>query len=343
MNLTFLESEQIFGDKKLEIIEKRGASAFVTDFSILLGCTYSSPKDNSGLYWTKDCVGHFVRSVFVDGARTISDAWNYRVCCRPVLSYSDSSNCPYENIKRHEDGILEVEYGFYPQKVASVNMQETLDVAFSSGLVVRTGNNYTIFKNDKSSVDDRIMMQLTEYEFDNKRYVRMKVERIVSPVVLLNGHVYNNGDFVWIEVQPVKWLVDEKEKMLISEKLIFSGIEFDSLKKTTVYMDFAKTDIKKFLDNYLVKEMFQNQKKLQDNNLYELNLFHSYDVLRKKVKTMTEKEKYEFVILFSRIEIDEIESARYFLQSLDSDLVFIFDNVCCKDKEKKKIIKALKK
>lgn len=341
MNLTFLDAKQVFGDEKLEIIDKRGAYASVTDFSILLGCTYTQ-ESNCGMYWTKDNISHSVYSVFLDGDRHLANVWNYRLCCRPVLSYLDSSNFLYEKLKRHEDGILEVEYGLYPQTAANVDMQEALNVAFSSGLMVKTGNIYTIYKKAKTEYQDRVMTQLIEYEFDNKRYVRVEVEREV-PVLLLHGGVYRNGDFVWIEVQPVKWWVDEKAKILVSEKLIFSGVEFDGFRKATVHMDFEKTDIKKFLDDYLVKEMFQNQKKIGNSNLYELNLFHSYDVLRKKVKTMTEKEKYEFVILFSRIEIDEIESARYFLQSLDSDWVFIFDNVCCKDKEKKKIIKALKK
>ena len=36
-DFTFLTEEQYFGDDKLDILEKRGTKAAITDFSILLG------------------------------------------------------------------------------------------------------------------------------------------------------------------------------------------------------------------------------------------------------------------------------------------------------------------
>lgn len=41
--------------------------------------------------------------------------------------------------KRAGDGVLEVEYGFYPQKAVSKDMQERLERAFKSGSLSRTG------------------------------------------------------------------------------------------------------------------------------------------------------------------------------------------------------------
>ena len=42
---------------------------------------------------------------------------------------------------------------------------------------------------------------------------------------LSNGESYRIGDNVWVEVQPVKWLVDERAKVMITDKLIFSGVQ----------------------------------------------------------------------------------------------------------------------
>lgn len=62
MNITFLTEEQIFGRNKLDIINKRGTKAAMTDFSILLGGFVSdnyhidggnSLQDRTGYYWTK--------------------------------------------------------------------------------------------------------------------------------------------------------------------------------------------------------------------------------------------------------------------------------------------------
>ena len=60
-DFTFLTEEQYFGDDKLDILEKRGTKAAITDFSILLGAYVSdyhidndsSLEGRTGYYWTK--------------------------------------------------------------------------------------------------------------------------------------------------------------------------------------------------------------------------------------------------------------------------------------------------
>lgn len=60
-NLTFLTQEQCFESDKLDILQKRGTKAAITDFSILLGgyvSDYNVDNDSSlegrtGYYWTK--------------------------------------------------------------------------------------------------------------------------------------------------------------------------------------------------------------------------------------------------------------------------------------------------
>ena len=60
-NFTFLTEEQCFGNDKLDILEKRGTKAAITDFSVLLGgwvSDYHVDNDSSlegrtGWYWTK--------------------------------------------------------------------------------------------------------------------------------------------------------------------------------------------------------------------------------------------------------------------------------------------------
>lgn len=49
-NLTFLTREQCFESEKLDILQKRGTKAAITDFSILLGGWADSNKD----YWHID-------------------------------------------------------------------------------------------------------------------------------------------------------------------------------------------------------------------------------------------------------------------------------------------------
>ena len=78
-DFTFLTQEQFFENDKLDIFEKRGTKAAVTDFSILLGAfvsnDYHVDGDNSlegrtGYYWTKSDDGdNDARVVDCNGSR----------------------------------------------------------------------------------------------------------------------------------------------------------------------------------------------------------------------------------------------------------------------------------
>lgn len=77
-NLTFLTQEQCFESEKLDILQKRGTKAAITDFSILLGgyvSDYHVDNDSSlegrtGYYWTKSDDGdNDARAVYDTGDR----------------------------------------------------------------------------------------------------------------------------------------------------------------------------------------------------------------------------------------------------------------------------------
>lgn len=164
-DFTFLTEEQCFGNDKLDILEKRGTQAAITDFSILLGGWVSdahikndsSLEGRTGVYWTKTDMDRtktdmFLRKidnkyiythiVFVSGENSCVNV-DARECARPVLTFSDVDSIPTngESGKRAMDGVLEVEYGYYPQKVASKDMQERLERDFKRGSLLKTGKN----------------------------------------------------------------------------------------------------------------------------------------------------------------------------------------------------------
>ena len=267
-NFTFLTEEQYFGSDKLDILKKRGTKAAMTDFSILLGAgVFGHYIDNdrslegrTGYYWTKSDNGSndarvvsdkgFGRSLFVND-RTAG--------ARPALPFSSISSIPTngESGKRAKDGILEVEYGYYPQKAVSRDMQDRLERAYKSGTISKTRNSYTTDSREYSVFDEKFLAkQHEEYEYNGKRYVRVEANFESDEFYLSNGESYRNGDNVWVEVQPVKWLVDEREKVMLTDKLIFSGVQFNYTRDYHT-RDFDKTDIKTFMDRYLSKDLFQ--------------------------------------------------------------------------------------
>ena len=269
-NFTFLTQEQCFESDKLDILKKRGTKAAITDFSVLLGgwvSDYHTDNDSSlegrtGYYWTKSDDGdNGARVVLGSGARYDRSVNLRNGGARPALPFSSISSIPTngESGKRASDGILEVEYGYYPQKAVSKDMQERLERAYRSGSISRTRNSYTTDSVAYDNYDTPFQPQThQEYEYNGKRYVRVEANSYYdgNDFTLSNGEQYRDGDNVWIEVQPVKWLVDEKSRMMITEKLIFAGVQFNR-ERNYHTRDFDKTDIKTFMDKYLSKDLVQ--------------------------------------------------------------------------------------
>ena len=272
-DFTFLTSEQFFGGDKLDIIRKRGTEAAITDFSILLGGyvadNYHIDGDSSlegriGDYWTKSDDGdNGVRVVAGDNI-DYSFVFLRHVGARPALPFSNINSIPTNGVSRRaQDGIFEVEYGYYPQKAASRDMQGRLESAYRNGSISRTKNSYTT---DSVSYNEDAIPFLPkthdEYEYNGKKYVRIEANSYSAgnDFTLSNGEKYRDGNNVWVEVQPVKWLVDERAHMMLTEKLIFAGVQFD---KERGYHtgDFDKTDIKTFMDRYLSRDLFQVREK----------------------------------------------------------------------------------
>jgi len=268
-NFTFLTKEQCFGNDKLYILEKRGIQAEITDFSVLLGgwvSDYHVDKDSSlkvGLYWTKSDDGDNYARVVYDSGDSYNDYVDRRRGgARPALPFSSISNIPTngESGKRARDGILEVEYGYYPQKAVSKEMQETLEREYKSDRLSKTRNSYTTDSTRYTEYKTPFKSQTNqEYQYNGKRYVRVKANSYYDGrnFTLSNGEQYKDGDNVWIEVQPVKWLVDEKEKIMLTDKLIFSGVQFNHTRDYHT-KDFDKTDIKTFMDRYLSRDLEQS-------------------------------------------------------------------------------------
>ena len=271
-DFTFLTEEQIFGSNQIDVIKKRGTKAAISDFSVLLGGwvsdyhvdSDSSLKGRTGYYWTKSDDGdNDARAVDDDGDRFCNSVDERNGGARPALPFSSISNIPTngESGKRARDGVLEVEYGYYPQKAVSRDMQERLERAYRSSSISKTGNSYTTDSVAYDDYDTAFQPQThQEYEYNGKRYVRVEANSYYdgNNFTLSNGEQYRDGDNVWVEVEPVKWLVDERARMMITENLIFAGVQFNK-ERNYKTRNFDRTDIKTFMDKYLSRDLVQSR------------------------------------------------------------------------------------
>ena len=285
--LTLLSEGQIWGNNKeiqLDVIRKYGTKAAITDLCALTGSylcedtDYNIDEDRSltgrtGWFWTRSADDYKdVRAVQRNGFRIFYNRYNRNGAVRPVLQSSVIFSQIYQSRARGYGGTEEVEFGEYPQNAADSRMQNILELEYKRGMN-KTGRSYT-FDSVKYDDYDTGFNPVTyeEYDYQGKDYIRIKVNSsFIFKFMLSNGACYRNGDYVWIEVSPVKWLIDDRKGLLISKYGLVSGIRFLD-RNHYYYGDFNKTEMYEYLNKYMIKDLFQNVyyiQKVSDNNIEE--------------------------------------------------------------------------
>ena len=284
---TLLTEAQVFGYYNLDFIKKIGTKCAVSDFAILLGAfvadNYYVDGDESlkgrtsWWYLSSTDDGRNVRTVTKSGSSYWASANMRSGGIRPVLSYLNIFDIsPY--CVRGREGFLEVLYGEYPQYAVDTNLGRILDDSFQAGTLRRTGKTYTTDSRrwDKFREKFRPIKHI-EFEYNGKCYVRIKSNDTNEDFKLSNGVRVQPGIYVWLEVSPIKWIVDEKSKLLISKTLLSSGVRFcDNMQYNG---DFKKTEMYMFLNTYFSK-----------------------DIVPSGVKEMTEEEKKQYEEEQKRLE-----------------------------------------
>ena len=269
--LTLLSEGQIWGtrnESRLRVIKKYGTKAAITDLCVLTGSylcedpDYNIDEDKSltgrtSCFWTRSDDGiDDVCAVNENGKRNCIFRYHRLGAVRPVLQSSVIFSQISPNRVRGYNGTEEVEYGEYPQNAADSRMQNILESEYNRGMN-KTGRSYTF---NSVKYDDYYTgfkpVTYEEYEYQGKKYIRIKANSKFgsNKFILSNGVRYKNGDYVWVEVSPVKWLIDDKTGILISKKGLVSGIRFlDNRYKG----DFDKTEMKEYLDKYMLRDLTQ--------------------------------------------------------------------------------------
>ncbi len=255
---TFLEEEQIFGDKALDIIKKYGTKAKITDLAVIRG-GYLNSDEGTGYYWTKDQYDSTsARVVVTDGDRYRLNVSSRFGGCRPALPYSSiQSIC--SNVVRDSDGIPTVMCGEYPQRAVGVKMQYVLNTECNNGRLNKTGKNYTFDSRKYNDYNNGFSPEVyDEYEYQGKKYIRVKVnshyDRETFQLPQSNWSC-KDGDYIWIEVSPVEWIVDEKADLAIAKNILVAGIRYDDGNKYDG--NFENTEMYKYLNKYMVHDLFQ--------------------------------------------------------------------------------------
>ena len=256
LEINLLSIEQIFRDEKY-IFDSYGYDISNTDLSILTGAYVYFGALARGWYWTQNISGNEkIGCINNKGEMIPTSSFLRRGTIRPVLSSTELLT--NGTLKRDTTitGVDIVEFGEYPQYAAPSSMQQILETEFSKGLK-KTGNTYTFDGNKNPDYYYKFMpVTYDEYEFGEKKYIRIKAQAYKDCFELSNGIKYLNDNHVWVEVTPVKWLVDNKNGLLISTRGLASGIRYAG--NGAPDLKYSTSEMKEYLDKYMLHDLTQN-------------------------------------------------------------------------------------
>lgn len=262
--LSLLTLEDVQGENKLEVLEKFGLKAELTDLALLTGGIYrgiihyflsgSLSKKNKCSY-ILDSLSHKDNCNYhIDEegkVTTFRSSWNSVGIMRLCLSLPTYIFDKIVLNKRVlENGVSEVDCGLLPQFSIKEEEQEFIENLYYNKKLEKEKGEYIFLVKDKK-YGNMYIEHFEIYIYNNRKYIRMTGEHLYDyeimrddPILLSNDKVYwNVNQYAWLELRPVTWLIDEKSKKLISKYGLF----------TTVYDYMVNNN---YLNGTLFEEMF---------------------------------------------------------------------------------------
>ena len=207
MKSIFLSHDQVFEKGLLEAV---GAAAPATDLALL-----TTPDDGfvhepgGGMnYFLAEgaCVDRFGR------ANPCS------ICAvRPVLLLEPGDEALLQR-KRSDGNVTTVEYGLYPTTILDRSLRDLAEKNLQQRSLRDTGRHVTLRGT-----------QQPVYQLGAKQMVVLTLEQggANGYLQLSDGSIVSEGDRVFLELRPVRWIYDEANRLLISCMALFGGLERD--------------------------------------------------------------------------------------------------------------------
>ena len=235
--VTLLSDKQCLGDEKLNIFSLFGEGCHVTEFARLLGAR---------MYYY------------------------HAMSVRPVIPAEVASKLIPNRVSRCNTAqvgqtYLTTSYGDYPQDIVHHSTEKKLNKALREKKIRQTGNTYTVNFIEKHETQLIYTTEiLPEYEFEQNRYVPVtaKVKNVHWTDCTDEIKPIKNGKSYWVQVRPIRWLIDEKTGLWISQSALLSGLSEDS--PNNLSKDFKESFLNRYLNDAFIQDI---------HNCYDLPLF----------------------------------------------------------------------
>ena len=205
MKSIFLSHEQVF-DKPLPLLRSLGAAAPASDLVLLTVPDDGFTLDGGKVNWYlsgADCADRFGR---------LNEC---AVCAvRPALLLEPGEEKLLRRVS--ESGpVLTAELGSYPAVILDASLRDMAEKQFGAGALADTGKRVTVCGE-----------RLPVFRLGAKQIVRVEAAAggTTGYVQLSDGTVVSEGEAVFLELRPVRWLYDPANRLLLSAAALFGGL-----------------------------------------------------------------------------------------------------------------------
>ena len=205
MKSIFLSREQVF-DQPLPMFATVGTAAKASDLAVL-----TAPDD--GFLLESGSINYYLAGN--DSVDRFGRPSEGGVCAvRPALMLEDGD----ENLllhRREEGNVITVEYGYYPTVILDASLRDMAEREFLRSALRKTGQTIR-FAGGEQPV----------WQFGAKRMVRVEAVSggINGFVQLSDQTAVSEGEAVFLELRPVRWLYDAARGLLVSGLALFAGL-----------------------------------------------------------------------------------------------------------------------
>ena len=205
MKSIFLSPEQVF-DQPLPLFEKVGTAAPASDLALLTVPDDGFVHEAGGgmnYYLAGDaCVDRF-------GRRNPCTACAFR----PALLLEPGEEALLQH-ERKDGTVTTVDYGLYPTTILDRSLRDLAEKQLSERSLRDTGHHITVRGT-----------QQPVYRLGAKQMIVLTLEQggANGYLQLSDGTIASEGDRVFLELRPVRWLYDAENRLLISCMALFGG------------------------------------------------------------------------------------------------------------------------
>ena len=276
-----ISNKDIWGKGK-KILGERTYKAEATDFGIVTGTATRYDKKTEGnvrvgKYWIDGTRTNYVDDRSWGGGTVIYDCMQV-ICLNPfdgeevdcrkcgirlAMDFSSIGELQKNKgsvVEKNKEGLFEVEYGYYPQTILSQEKKEEIEEKLKSNVLKKTKGSYSTYEDGRNTVEVEGKKHFEYQDTDGRRYVRVNLKDWVwfnGDTPLVRDENRNFYDYLWFEVEPVKWLLDKENKMMVTDKIILGGVIYNDscLEEKRDEEDYENTSSRKFINRFLKKEL----------------------------------------------------------------------------------------